>query len=157
MGYLIVGILLGVAVSWFWQSQFSGAPAFKQLMHKELTVNGQLGSVAVLKKRLEIMENKLLDMEEPSAVIEKAAAVEEKAAAKLPGEIVALPGSGRRSAARLQGADRNKNRGQVLSMWKDGKAIDDIVTRTLLGKGEIELIIALGENNLKRDSETGRV
>lgn len=145
MGYLVLGFILGVAVSWFWQTQFSGVPAFKQLMQKELAVNGQLGSVTLLKKKLEIMEKRLYEMEKTPEIF-----VEEKQ--ELPAEkITAVTDHGDKvisvsRPAKVTKIDRRKNREQVLKMWKEGSAVTDIASKTNLGKGEVELIISLQEN-----------
>jgi hypothetical protein len=63
LGYLVLGLLLGIAGTMVWQKHFSSLPVFQQLMHRELVLNGQLGSIAALKKKLEVMEKRLAEME----------------------------------------------------------------------------------------------
>lgn len=165
MAYLIIGFLLGVAVSWFWQTQFSGVPAFQQLMQKELAVNGQLGSVTVLKKRLELMEKKLLEMEKSSegATLEpeRPAAVPpvagEETAVKPEAEALKVVKNKKGSVNKTELSERRKSREKVLTMWKAGEPVNEIAAQTQLGKGEIELVINLKENNMKGKTGNGSV
>lgn len=141
MGYLILGFILGVAVSWFWQTQFSGVPAFKQLMQKELAVNGQLGSMALLKKKLEKMEKRLEEIDNNL----KPAAGEEPG---LPVEGLTVISSRDKTVKKLPVSDRRIKREEVLKKWNKGLSVGDIAKETDLGIGEIELIIALQKNKM---------
>ncbi len=139
MGYLILGFILGVAVSWFWQVQFSGVPAFQRIMQKELAVNGQLGSVAALKKRLEMMEKQLAEME-------KTAKGQETIEQQRPDLQVPQSLTGESAVVRPlrpQGATKAVNREKVITLWKAGKPVSEIASQSSLGKGEVELIIAM--------------
>lgn len=145
MGYLLLGFILGVAVSWFWQAQFSGVPAFKQLMQKELAVNGQLGSLTLLKKKIEVMEKRLeeINKSEKSVVEEKQAAEE---VSGLPAEGLTVISSRDKVINRPGVSDRRMKREEVLVKWNKNQSIEEIAAETNLGKGEIELIIALQKN-----------
>ncbi len=139
MGYLLLGFVLGVAVSWFWQTQFSGVPAFKQLMQKELAVNGQLGTLTLLKKKLEVMEKRLEEIDRS----EKFAAEEELF---LPAEGLTVISSRHNVINRPDKSDRRMKREEVLAKWNKNQSVEEIAAETNLGKGEIELIIALQKN-----------
>lgn len=145
MVYLVLGFILGVAASWFWQKQLSAVPAFKQLMQKELAVHGQMGSVAVLKQRIELLEKKLAGMEnsrQEGQGRELAPQVELIAAgASIPAEIERKPGPEKKAA------DRIGTRLKVLELWREGKAAPQIASETRLGQGEVELIIALQQKH----------
>ncbi len=152
---LIIGLLLGIAASWFWQQQFSGAPAFRQLMQKELALNGQLGSISVLKKRLEIMEKRLAELErkpEPCLPVELSAGrdadtirINEKSSNQA-ASLSVVTGA-KKADPEESGAERKKARNRVLALWKEGQTVAEIASRTGLGKGETELIIALKDKS----------
>lgn len=147
MGYMIVGFILGVAVSWFWQRQFSDVPVFQKLMQKELAANGQLGSLTVLKKRLESMENKLAELEKPEGETSanRDISTEEESPASAPAR------SGDRNRAlnnvvrQIRPREKVINRDRVLKLWNEGNHVSEIASRTRMGKGEIELIISMQE------------
>lgn len=141
MGYLILGFVLGVAVSWFWQTQFSGVPAFKQLMQKELAVNGQLGSLTLLKKKLELMEKRLEE-------IDKTPKPEAGEESNLPLEGLTVISSRDNIVKRPPASDRRMKREEVLAKWNKGLSAGDIAAETNLGRGEVELIIALQKNKM---------
>ncbi len=164
MGYLILGFFLGVAVSWFWQTQFSGVPAFKQLMQKELAVNGQLGSLNVLKKRMEFMENRLTEIETAAknkpALSRKASNsmvvgednTESEDQIQLENTRLLSPADSLKGVVRpLRPQAVKINREQVLVLWNEGKSITEIASQTRLGKGEIELIISMQGNQLRKE------
>ena len=149
MGYLLLGFILGVAVSWFWQAQFSELPMFQGLLRKELFKSSQPGSVTVLKKRLEIMEKRLTEIENRPGAED---VVEEQADAVRPQlNIVAKTGYVYDSSGQIVTKDRKETRKKVLAMWKTGKTISEIATRNYIGKGEVELIIAMQEGAATRD------
>lgn len=149
MGYLIIGFLLGVAVSWFWQRQFSDVPVFQKLMHKELAANGQLGSLTVLKKRLELMEKKVAELEKPEVEgIEKLepAAEEKEGPNPEPDPTKKKDRQLSNVVRQIRSPERAIDRNQVLQLWNEGCQVAEIASRTRLGKGEIELIISMQEN-----------
>ncbi len=154
MGYLILGFILGVSVSWFWQSQFSRPPAFQQLVHKELAVHGHLGSVSALKKRIEDMEKMLDGLQGASPSLPPADTEPDRAVRPV---IASLQGGSYRSAETEGRRDRSrKKRGEVIHLWKEGRPVAEIASHTRLGTGEIELIIAL-ENSAAGDAGTAGV
>ncbi len=137
MGYLLLGIVLGIAGTMLWQKQFSNMPVFQQLMHRELALNGQLGSITALKKKLEVMEKRLADMESktlPSA---------EPPEVKPPLEVVSNNSFNGTKNVQAKKGDRRLTRGHAIEMWKAGHPLADIASETRLGKGEVELIISL--------------
>ncbi len=144
MGYLIIGFVLGVTVSWFWQRQFSGVPVFEKLMQKELVVNGQLGSLTVLKNRLDYVERRMAELEQPERAL-KYPANETRAL-----EPQAVPAenanrSGRGVVRQISSVERKVDRSHVLKMWEEGLSLSEIMSRTGRGKGEIELILSMQE------------
>ncbi|GEM_PF-1957959 len=154
MGYLILGFLLGVAVSWFWQTQFSGVPAFKQLMQKELAVNGQLGSVNTLKKRLETLEARFSEMEAPTEFKNRSQQPETEHIEKTAGitgavdrdQVPAETAKGVQKSnvvAPLRPPATKIDRNKVMSLWHEGKDIAEIASKLNLGKGEVKLIISM--------------
>ncbi len=155
MGYLVIGFILGVAVSWFWQNQYSGKPAFQQLLKKELVVNGQQGTILTLKKRLEMMEKKLVEIENSAA--EKETEPQEKPEPiykeKSANPALTLINKEYKNARGSNKTERNQHREKVLTLWKEGNSVTDIASNTGLGKGEIELIISIKSSN--RDTGTG--
>jgi len=137
LGYLLIGLILGIAGTVFWQKQFSGLPVFQQLMQRELALNGQLGSVTVLKKKLEMMEKRLAEMESKASTSEKQPEI------KPPLEVVSSNNFSGTKNLQAKKADRRSTRGHVIEMWKAGHPLVDIASETRLGKGEVELIISL--------------
>jgi hypothetical protein len=149
MGYLLLGFVLGVAVSWFWQAQFSDLPIFQGLLRKELFNSSQPGSMTVLKKRLEIMEKRLAEIENRPDTED---VVEEQVDTVRPQlNIVAKTGIVYDSSGQALVKDRKETRKKVLAMWKTGKTVSEIASRNYLGKGEVELIIAMQEGAAIRD------
>jgi hypothetical protein len=149
MGYLLLGFILGVAVSWFWQAQFSDLPMFQGLLRKELFNSVSLAALTVLKKRLEIMEKRLTEIENRPDVED---VVEEQVDTVRPQlNIVAKKGNVYDSSGQVVAKDRKETRKKVLAMWKTGKTISEIASRNHLGKGEVELIIAMQESAATRD------
>jgi hypothetical protein len=149
MGYLLLGFILGVAVSWFWQAQLSDLPVFQGLLRKELFNNNQPGSVTVLKERLEVMEKRLTEIEKRP---DTEGVVEEQADTGRPQlNIVAKTGNFYDSSGQTLVKDRKEIRKKVLAMWKTGKTISEIASRNHIGKGEVELIIAMQEGTAARD------
>jgi hypothetical protein len=137
LGYLILGLILGIAGTMIWQKQFSSLPLFQQLMQRELALNGQLGSITALKKKLEVMEKRLADMESRASV------PIEQAGIKPPLEVVSNNSFGGTKNLQISKVDRRSTRGQVVEMWKAGHPLAEIASETRLGKGEVELIISL--------------
>jgi hypothetical protein len=149
MGYLLLGFVLGVAVSWFWQAQFSDLPIFQGLLRKEQFNNNQPGSVTVLKKRLEIMEKRLTEIENRP---DREDTVDDQVDTIKPQlNIVAKTGNVYDSSGQVSVKDRKETRKKVLAMWKTGKTVSEIASRNHLGKGEVELIIAMQEGAAIRD------
>ncbi len=153
MGYLIVGFLLGVAVSWFWQSQFSGVPAFQNLMQKELAVNGQIGSVTVLKKRLELMEKQIAGMENPHSSKRDDRLENTEIANNQDSSLQAPVNESKGVVKQLRPPVIGINRDQVIALWKEGKTVTEIASTTRLGKGEIELIISMQDRFLQKKAD----
>ncbi len=149
MGYLLLGFILGVAVSWFWQAQFSDLPIFQGLLRKELFNNNQPGSITVLKKRLEIMEKRLTEIENRPDTEDTVENQMDTIRPQL--NIVAKTGNVYDSSGQALVKDRKETRKKVLAMWKTGKTVSEIATRNYLGKGEVELIIAMQEGAAVRD------
>ncbi len=158
MGYLVIGFMFGVAVSWFWQNQYSGTPVFQQLMKKELVTNGQQGSVATLKKRLDMMEKKLDELE--SSKVDRAAAPEEKPGSfsedNNTGPTLTLIDKEGKAARESSKAERRKNCERALLLWREGISVTDIASRTGLGKGEIDLIVSLKNSNHNVGTGSGK-
>ncbi len=149
MGYLLLGFILGVAVSWFWQAQCSDLPIFQGLLRKELFNSSQPGSITVLKKRLEIMEKRLTEIENRPDTED---VVEEQVDTVRPQlNIVAKTGNVYDSSGQALVKDRKETRKKVLAMWKTGKTVSEIASRNYIGKGEVELIIAIQEGAAIRD------
>jgi hypothetical protein len=149
MGYLVLGFVLGVAVSWFWQAQFSDLPMFQGLLQKELFNRDQPDSVKVLKKRLEVMEKRLTEIENRPDVED---VVEERIDTIRPQlNIVAKKSNVYESSGQVVAKERKETRKKVLAMWKTGKTISEIASRNHLGKGEVELIITMQESVATRD------
>lgn len=149
MGYLLLGFILGVAVSWFWQAQLSDLPVFQGFLRKELLNNSQPGSVTVLKERLEIMEKRLTEIEKRP---DTEGMDEEQVDTGRPQlNIVAKTGNLYDSSEQAPVKDRKEIRKKVLAMWKTGKTISEIASRNHIGKGEVELIIAMQEGVAARD------
>ncbi len=149
MGYLLLGFILGVAVSWFWQAQFSDLPVFQGLLRKELFNSSQPGSVTALKKRLEVMEKRLTEIENrPDAedVVEDQVDIGRSQL-----KVVAKKDNVYDSSEQALVKERKETRKKVLAMWKTGKTISEIASRNQLGKGEVELIIAMQEGAAIRD------
>lgn len=155
MGYLVIGFILGVAVSWFWQNQHSGKPAFQQLMKKELAANGQMGTVANLKKRLEMMEKRLAEME--NSTVDDEAVQKEKPGSVSEGistgPALTLINKEGKNSNRMGRTERAHNCDKAMLYWNEGKSVTDIASITGLGKGEIELIVSL--KNSSHDAGTG--
>lgn len=149
MGYLLLGFILGVAVSWFWQVQFSDLPMFQGLLRKELFNKSQSGSVTVLKKRLEIMEKRLTEIENRPHVENVIEEQVDLARSQL--KVVAKAGNVYGSSGQALAKDRKETKKKVLAMWKTGKSISEIASRNYLSKGEVELIIAMQEGAAIRD------
>lgn len=156
----VLGLLVGAAVCLLWRLLFGNQPAFKQLIQQELAVNGQLGSLNVLKKRVETLEQKLARLEDNHAVIrqeEPAGERDEKSVVKLlpePGltELSSQQPGGNNSGMQMPSFRPNRKaaRTEVISLWRTGNTAAQIASRTGLGRGEVELIIAL-----KGRAETG--
>ncbi len=149
MGYLIIGLVLGVTVSWFWQRQFSGVPVFEKLMQKELAVNGQLGSLKVLKSRLDYVERRLAELEQP----ERALKCPDNETGTTEFQAVSADNanrSGRSVVRQISSVERKVDRSHVLKMWEEGLSLSEIVSRTGRGKGEIELILSMQEGQVHK-------
>ncbi len=148
MGYMVLGFLLGVAVSWFWQRQFSGVPVFQKLLQKELAVNGHLGSLNVIKKRLDFLEHKLSELEKgdgesvegEQAAVEPGALTGTKEPVKDTGKVVKP----------LRPVGTKIDRQKVLAMWKEGKSAEDIAAGTRMGRAEVELILSLKDRLIEK-------
>jgi hypothetical protein len=139
MAYLIAGLLIGITFTLLWQKYYKGMPVFQLLMQRELALNGQLGSITELKKKLDQIEKRLDNLESDLSD----AVVREEYSPKL--EIV----PGVRSDSQRGGVarpDKKLIRGKVLEMWGEGSSITEIASKTSLGQGEIELIISLQGN-----------
>ncbi len=143
MGYLVLGLILGIAGTMIWQKQFSNLPVFQQLMQRELVLNGQLGSITVLKKKLEVMEKRLAEMESKTSVSA------EQPEVKPPLEVVSNKGFNGSKNVPIKKNDRRSTRKEVIEMWKAGHPSAKIASETRLGKGEVELIISLQGNAKK--------
>ncbi len=143
MGYLFLGLILGIAGTMIWQKQLSNLPVFQQLMQRELALNGQLGSITALKKKLEMMEKRLAEMES------KTAAPVEQPEVKPPLEVISSNSFSGTNNIQVSKVDRRSTRGQVIKMWKAGHPLAEIASETRLGKGEVELIISLQGNAKK--------
>ncbi len=137
MSYLLLGFILGIAGTVIWQKQFSNLPVFQQLMQRELALNGQLGSITVLKNKLEVMEKRLAEMESKTTV--SAEQSEEKPLL----EVVSNNSFNSNKNVQAKKGDRRSTRGHVIAMWKAGHPLADIASETRLGKGEVDLIISL--------------
>ncbi len=138
MGYLLIGFMMGIIITLLWQKYYKGMPVFQLLMQRELALNGQLGSITALKKRMDQIEKKLANLEQDIII-----PPEEEVSAKL--EI--LPGVNHNN--RLKGVaktDRKIMRRKVLEMWAEGSSVAEIASVTNLGQGEIELIISMQAN-----------
>ena len=142
---LIIGFLLGVTVSWFWLSQLKDSSQYQAVLQKELAVNGQLGSITVLKKRLEALENRLAEIDRP-AEAEVVQAGEDRKELTLPlAEGSAFLPPSPTGPAKVKSLKQRRNINQVQSLWQEGRALPEIAALTNLAKGEIELIISLQE------------
>ncbi len=137
MSYLLLGVILGIAGTMIWQKQFSNLPVFQQLMQRELALNGQLGSITALKKKLEVMEKRLVEMES------KTTFSAEQSEIKPLLEVVSNNNFNSNKNVQAKKSDRRSKRGHVIEMWKAGHPLADIASETRLGKGEVDLIISL--------------
>jgi hypothetical protein len=137
LGYLIIGLILGITGTIVWQKQFINLPVFQQLMQRELVLNGQLGSITALKKKLEVVEKRLAEMES------KTSASAEQPEVKPMLEVVSNNSFTGSKNIQAKNIDRRSTRGDVIEMWKAGHPLADIAAETRLGKGEVELIISL--------------
>lgn len=148
MGYMVLGFLLGVAVSWFWQRQFSGTPVFQKLLQKELAVNGHLGSLNVIKKRLDFLENKLSELEKAGDGKDE---VEQGAVE--PGVLTGTKepaGDTGKKVKTLRPVGSKIDRRKVLAMWEEGKSAEDIAAGTRMGRAEVELILSLNDRLIEK-------
>lgn len=137
MGYLLLGLIIGIAGTMIWQKQFSNLPVFQQLMQRELALNGQLGSITVMKKKLEMMEKRLAEMESKTSLSAELPEVKPML------EVVSNNSFKGSKNIQAKNIDRRSTRGHVIEMWKAGHPLADIASETRLGKGEVELIISL--------------
>jgi len=158
MSYLVIGFILGIAVSWFWQNQYKGTPVFQQLMKKELAVHGQMGTVENLKKRLEQMEKRLLEMEK--SAVDDGAVTQAKQEPASDGKKTAPPltliNKERNNIVKPDRSERIRECDKVMIHWNEGKTITDIASITGLGKGEIDLIVSLKNSNLDAGTGSGK-
>ena len=135
MGYLIIGLLMGIVTTLTWQKYYQGKPLFQPLFERELLISGELGRLHALKKRVESAELRLSELEKdlPKAVFEEPS---------VPLKVVAGGGAQNTEVA-VTKTERKALRKKVLKMWGQGSSLNKIATLTGLGAGEVELIISL--------------
>ncbi len=139
MFYLFLGFILGFTVSLLLKNNIGKSKiSFWQIMNKELAVNGQAGSLENMKRKLELMERKLLEMEK-----------RETLQTTPDNEIKHESGTEIVRTGRVKGLDhkrkemRKTQRSEAIKLWNEGKTAEEIANKTMLGKGEVELILSL--------------
>lgn len=135
MVYLLAGLLMGIVATLTWQKYYQGKPVFQPLYNRELFLNGELGRLHTLKKRMEQAELRLAELEKELPV-----AVFAEPSASL--QIVS-GGAPQSLEAAVTKAGRQALRKKVLKMWGEGISAGRIASDTGLGSGEVELIISL--------------
>lgn len=124
MSYFIAGFLLGLATSWFWLHQLGPRREFSQLLRRELELDGgpvraeQAGRMDHLEERFHRLEKRLAGTE---------------------GE------KGLRGTLPVKTDAPGQKRERALALWKEGRELSEIIRKTGLSRGEVELILSLQE------------
>lgn len=144
MVFFLGGFVLGLATSWFWFYQLNPAGRFQQLLQKEIDLGGYSDLVNQAYRRMDYLEERCYRLERryAGAAGEKSSGEAEPAKSNDPG----------------------RKREQVLLLREAGRELAEIVRRTGLSKGEIELILSLQERrpgssqeNLEGGSTNARI
>lgn len=122
MGYFIGGLLLGLIAGGFLFGRFSPG-SFQQLLQQESVPGGHSEQLARTARRLDSLEECCRRLEK-----ELAAGSERRARGAGPPEA-------------------GWKRERVLTLWEEGQEFNEIIRRTGLSRGEIELILSLQERH----------
>lgn len=123
--YFIVGFLLGASASWFWFYRHNPGVVFRQFLQKELDSGGHPD----LARQIRRIDN----LEERCRLLEKGLPVSAR---------------GRFGEAGAGGTGTaGWKREQAVALWEEGCGHHEIVRRTGLSRGEIELILSLREQH----------
>jgi|LSQX01.2.fsa_nt_gb hypothetical protein len=146
MELFLIGLLFGALGYRFLDRLLRGRPPFDWLLQRELGAESLPAAAEVLEKRVANLEEELQKLsgariDSSPADKNDEMAMPLAAAAEQP---LLYPG-GRAYGGKQPGINRRAARSNVIALWREGKEIDDIATRTRLGRGEVELIINLQE------------
>ncbi|MGM0651872.1 MAG: DUF6115 domain-containing protein [Bacillota bacterium] len=126
-------------------------------MKKELVMNGQQGTIATLKKRLEMVEKKLAEIESNTENNKDKAQENTEPISENKGVVPALTLINKDNiVSGPDRAERSHHRERVLALWNKGNSVTEIASNTGLGKGEIELIISLKNSSYGADAGSGK-
>ncbi|MGB4443770.1 MAG: DUF2802 domain-containing protein [Dethiobacteria bacterium] len=127
MGLFIAGVLLGLALGCFWFYQLNPTRGFQQLLQKEVDLSSYADLLNQACQRLDSLEERCCYLEKSFA-----GAAEKRSFRE----------------AGLTGRDEpGRRREQAIMLWEEGRELNEIVRRTGLSKGEIELILSLQERH----------
>lgn len=127
MGYLVAGFLLGLAAGWLWFQRLSPGRGFSQALRREIELGGYGEQLHQAGERLERLEERCRRLERDLAG--------------------GAGGKDRRGAGPPGGGGSGRKLDRALSLWEEGRELNEIVRRTGLSKGEIELILSLRERD----------
>lgn len=127
MGFFIAGFLLGLATSWLWFCRLSPGRGFQQLLQKETDQVGYFNQIDQASQRMDCLEERCRRLE--------------KRLAGSAGENIF------REAGLIERNTAGRKREQALALWEEGWELNEIVRRTGLSRGEIELILSLQERH----------
>lgn len=146
MELFIAGLIFGALGCRFLGRILGGRRSFNWFFQKELGAERLPAAGEALEKRIANLEEQLNKLSGTLAAPLPAEKSGEIAAppAAVPDQPLHFPG-GRAYGGKQLGVNRRAARGNVIALWREGKKIDDIATRTRLGRGEVELIINLQE------------
>lgn len=123
MGYFIGGLLLGLIAGRLLFGRFSPG-RFQQLLQQESVPGGHSEQLARTARRLDSLEECCRRLEKELAA-----------------------GSERKACRGAGSPEAGWKRERVLTLWEEGQEFNEIIRRTGLSRGEIELILSLQERH----------
>jgi hypothetical protein len=127
---LLIGLPAGGAILWFLLRSTGRTGTFEPLLESELSMAARAGSLQNLKKRVEQLESRMNELEQGWQ--------------RRPVDAERADGP----AARPRRTGKSRHAARVANLWEQGWTVGDIARETALGRGEVELILALKQANL---------
>lgn len=145
MEMFFLGFILGAIACWLWFHRFHSAARFQHLLQRELTAQHPTVNEIALEKKIAELDQRLQILQQQTSVSMGASGT------ALPDSLTYSAGEAPPDQPSIP--NRAAQKDIVLTRWKEGADIDEIASRSGIGKGEIELIIKLQGKTATRSLE----